>query len=162
MTKLIANVTACLLCPFRLRRGFASFLEGTGVFIVSTLVAVNTELVGPRYLALFTPLSRKCCLIGRVITSWRVSGLAVTRFRARRGMARARSVVRGGRFIVIGRRFVGERGRFTGGLASLGTIKSEEDLFKDSNRNGFLIKLSTCFQAFSFASVDWILFHLVK
>ena len=114
MTKLIANVTACLLCPFRLRRGFASFLEGTGVFIVSTLVAVNTELVGPRYLALFTLRSCKGCLIGRVVTSRRVSGLVVTRSWARRGMARAMFVVRGGRFMVIGRRFVGIGGRFAG------------------------------------------------
>ena len=114
VTNLIANVAACLLRPFWLRRGFARLLKWTRVFIVPTLVAVYTELVSPRYLALLTLCGCKCCLIGRVITSWRVSGLVVTRPWACGSMAGAMFVVRGGRFMVMGRRFVGIGGRFMG------------------------------------------------
>ena len=64
--------------------------------------------------------------------------------------------------MVIEGRFVGIGGGSVRRLASLGTIKSEKDLFKDSNRDWFLVKLSACFQAFSFAFVDRVLFHLVE
>ena len=115
---------------------------------MSTLVTVNTEFVGSGYLALFASGGGKSSFVGRMITSGGVSRLVMTWLRTCRRWTGTMSVVMRGRFLCC--------------LTSLDTVKREENLFKDSNGNRFLIKLRTCFKAFSFTFVDRVLFHLME